>query len=351
MKKVYNISFVFLFVLCAILSCTEEYDFTEIASTDDEQASLIVQEAKEFFANSYSAYTRSGGKEFSGYYLNPGDVTPMWENSIISKDAERVNVDVPIISQKRFRIMRSEIRNGQAQAYNAAVTQRIVVSKNVNSGKMSQYLMTFIPDKKFMVKNKGSVKANVTSLQKNYFSGMIIYSVYQINYPFKVEKYEDGNKVCSINMPIEVGLVGSKFEKIFGSMKVGKSYVVQTRSEGFEDFWDWFEDEVFDEADDGDSFIVDNDDEDWWLEDQDGNRYDVPDDFIEEDNENTEEEGNEPAFDEGFGDQTGDSTEPKSINFYHVICGTYLGTVYPSSKPGTKTFYCNTCREYVTVEY
>ena len=202
MKKVYNISFVFLFSLCAILSCTEKYNFNETASTDNTQTSLIVQEAKEFFANNYAAYAyaRSGGKTDANKYLNPGDFTPMWEKSVVSQNAGYVNVDVPIISQNRFRVLRSEIRNGQAQAYKVVVTQRLVISKDIESGKQLSYLMNFIPDRKYYAQNKGNVGNHVTSLGKEDFSGLIVYALCPGNYPFKIESCKDKNSTA-VTMP------------------------------------------------------------------------------------------------------------------------------------------------------
>lgn len=324
MKKICNISFAFLFSLCALLSCTEKYGFNETSSTHDAQTSLIVQEAKEFFANSYSAYTYSGGKTDVNKYLNPGDFTPMWENSIVSQNAEYVNVDVPIISQNRFRVLRSEIRNGQAQAYKVAVTQRLVVSKNIESGKQLLYIMNFIPDRSSYVKNKGNIGNDVTSLGMDGFSGLIVYSLCPMNYPFKIESYKDKNRTA-VTMPLKKGIVGEKFKEIFGSMRIEVSHAAQTRYE--DDLWDhyWGEDYGSDE---------------WWD--------DVWDDVYGE--EGWDDSRNEPGP-ESEPTNGDDPYLPVLLEVYHNPCNTYLGTVDPDNSPGTATFYCKTCKVNVVVHY
>lgn len=338
MKKICNISFAFLFSLCALLSCTEKYGFNETSSTHDAQTSLIVQEAKEFFANSYSAYTYSGGKTDVNKYLNPGDFTPMWENSIVSQNAEYVNVDVPIISQNRFRVLRSEIRNGQAQAYKVAVTQRLVVSKNIESGKQLLYIMNFIPDRSSYVKNKGNIGNDVTSLGMDGFSGLIVYSLCPMNYPFKIESYKDKNRTA-VTMPLKKGIVGEKFKEIFGSMRIEVSHAAQTRYEDYwweDDYWDDYWDEMHD------ALYGDTDtDLDWWIDKWEG---DTGTDYDDSDVDET-------YGPEGECTNGDDPYLPILLEVYHNPCNTYLGTVDPDNSPGTATFYCKTCKVNVVVHY
>lgn len=322
-EKVYNISFIFLFSLCALFSCTEKYDINEASSTNDAQTSLIIQEAKEFFANNYSASMRSGGTTDSNKYLNPGDFTPMWENSMVSQNAEYINVDVPIISQNRFRVLRSEISNGQAQAYKVAVTQRLVISKDIESGKQLSYLMNFIPDRKYYAQNKGNVGNHVTSLGKKGFSGLIVYALCPRNYPFKIENCKDKNSTA-VTMPLKKGIVGEKFEKMFGCMRVEVSRVAQTRYE--DDLWDHYW---------GDDYGSDE----WWDE--------TWDDIL---GEGWDDSRNEPGP-ESEPTNGDDPYLPILLEVYHNPCNTYLGTVDPEKSPGKVTFYCKTCKVDVVVYY
>ena len=351
-EKVYNISFIFLFSLCALFSCTEKYDINEASSTNDAQTSLIIQEAKEFFANNYAAYAyaRSGGKTDANKYLNPGDFTPMWEKSVVSQNAGYVNVDVPIISQNRFRVLRSEIRNGQAQAYKVVVTQRLVISKDIESGKQLSYLMNFIPDRKYYAQNKGNVGNHVTSLGKEDFSGLIVYALCPGNYPFKIESCKDKNSTA-VTMPLKKGIVGEKFEKMFGCMRVEVSHAVQTRFE--DDWWDdnWGDDNWGDDygSDDywddmRDAFYGDTDtDLDWWIDKWEGET-------------GTDYDDDDSSVDETFGPE-GECTNgddpylPILLEVYHNPCNTYLGTVNPENSPGKATFYCKTCKVDVVVYY
>lgn len=184
--------------------------------------------------------------------------------------------------------------------------------------------MNLIPDRKFYAQNKGNIGNNVTSLGKEDFSGLVVYSLCPGNYPFKIENCKDKNSTA-VTMPLKKGIVGEKFEKMFGCMRVEVSHAVQTR---FED--EWWDEHYWDE---------DFGDDDWWD--------DTWDDVFGEGWDDSRNESG-PESEPTNGD---DPYLPILLEVYHNPCNTYLGTVDPEKSPGKVIFYCKTCKVDVVVYY
>ena len=65
------------------------------------------------------------------------------------------------------------------------MTQKIVITKNINSKKISQYLVTLIPE----YNKGGNINEHFTSLgNKKDYSGWAIYFLSFMRSPFKIEK-------------------------------------------------------------------------------------------------------------------------------------------------------------------
>ena len=131
--------------------------------------------------------------------------------------------------------------------------------------------MTLIPE----YNKGGNINEHFTSLgNKKDYSGWAIYFLSFMRSPFKIEKYQRGEKVLSIVLPKEKGknpLSLSNLKMILGHMQISAYKTVTTRSsEDYDDFWDWFENEVWANGEDGDHLTMEHEDGDWWLEDQNG---------------------------------------------------------------------------------
>lgn len=371
MKRIYIIA-TLIGGIIAVCACVQDSLKTFSVSEDNGGEYLSVLEAKDFFERQVLVTTRVNHWD-EGYALNPGDFTPLWDEAFALHNNQVANVDIPILGQNRYKVLRSEIIGGQAKACKVDVTQKLVVTKSTKTGKMLQYLMTFVPNQHYYNKNKGNISNKVMSLDLEYFSGLVIYSLPQINYPFKVEKYEAGKKTLGVIIPKKKGEsqpTSFELENFFGCVKVCKIRSVQTRSyEDYDDFFDWFENEIWDNADDGDHFTMENDGDNWWLEDQDGNHYDVPDNLVDNNEDNGEESdwndnANESSDDMDsdipkFGPDIKVQPDPNHdegselmvwFQVYHKPCNTYLGIIDVSA-PGTEIFYCRICKVYVTVHY
>lgn len=348
MKNKIN-TFILLFgVLGLFFSCSQE-EFKE-PSTDMSKIEneLTVEEAKAFFELQITrSVTQSSNNEPEN--LSPGDFSPCWNQSISSNCKDISSIDVPILPQYKYKVVRSIITNGMAQAYAVNITQKLVISKNTKSDKILQYHMALIPDNSYYKKNKGDIGTHFISHgDKNEYSGLVIYSLPRIKMPVKIERYVSGEKIFSMLIPSktseETRLKKRIFKNLVKDMKFAVSRTTQTR---------------FGEYDDGD--WEEGDDDNWWEEEGDN--------WTEEEEDNWweifDEEKNESWFDphnwsphkdweeQDDSDYWGDSSMEPDLEFgpwlqvYHKACGQLLTVVNWNDWDGG-ALYCSKCRKSVT---
>lgn len=211
------------------MGCTRDPHLKD-STKPNQTSSLTIEEAKTFFEKQYSEgrQTRVDG---GGDVLSPGDFTPNWNNALESQNQYVQSVDVTINSQYCYRAIRSECDNGNAEAYEVPISQKLVIVKGKVNGKeiISYYIMTLIPDRNFYAKNKNDLdKRFINSGNKNGFSGIVLYTIPGFSSPFQVCKYVDGVKRS------EVCLIGCKDnlnEKIIQARQlVGNFELVRTMS-------------------------------------------------------------------------------------------------------------------------
>lgn len=350
MKTIYYTSILLVTIIVLFFSCLRDNMENQLSNTDEIKNGLTIDEAKAFFESQMSITTRANNNLRRG--LTPGDFTPCWDKVKTSHDEKVSNVDVPILPQYRYKAMRCDMTNGTARAYTVNITQKMVVSKNRSTNKLGQYLVTLIPDRTYYNKNRGDISAKFISCgNKDNFSGWVIYSLPQNRIPIKVEKYSDGKKCIGIVIPAAKGrsqITKQTLMKIMGDIVFAVSQSVQTRSFGeYDSFQDWFEEEVFPDAEDGDYYTMEHDDDGWYLEDQYGDRNDIPDDLMEDDDIWMEDETTDDS--EVGMPESGDSNFPEpefnpAIRIYHKVCGTFLGTVQWDDWKGYAITYCPVCK-------
>ena len=196
----------------------------------------------------------------------------------------------------------------------------------------------------------------VTKADKGKFSGWAISSIPQVNIPLTADYYKEGKRKIHIIIP---KIRGKKDEKavafrnfINKELQLAAYRSVQSRSWGedddYDNFGDWFMNEIWPDAEDGDSFEMKHDDDGWYLEDENGTRYDVPDDFEDEDGDMGWDEEDfsfeEPTYEDDNVDYG------LGFKIYHHACGTYLGFMLLENWENT-VMYCPTCKKYVLVVY
>lgn len=356
MKRKNYILITFVGIVAIFYSCQDTLnssspDICEIGSV------LTVEEAKTFFETQVSASATRSVSNVKQRVL-PGDFSPCWDQTVSSNSKNISNIDVPILPQYKYRVIRCKMTNSTARAYTVNVTQKLVISKKIETNKIGQYYMTLIPDHSYYKKNKGDISSRFISRgDKGNYSGLIIYSLPQTNIPIKIEKYVLGEKIFSMLIPAttseETHLRKCIFNRLVKNMKFAVSQSVQTRFGESGDFWDWFEEEVWPDAEDGDHYTIEREGDNWYLDDGEGGKIEIPDDLIEEDlNNDWFEPGNWSPHDDfddfdnsNFNDGNYDSGP--WLQIYHRACGQLLTVVNWNDWDGG-ALYCSRCRKSVT---
>ena len=137
-------------------------------------------EAREFFENKIEkSATKGSGKATckNNKGLTTGEFTPQWNKAKISQNDIIGSVGVPIISEFRYMAIRSEFVKGKAKAYSVMLSQQLLVVKGKQNNKISQYILTLIPNRAYYSKNKGDISDKFLHTgDKGGFSGIAIYS-------------------------------------------------------------------------------------------------------------------------------------------------------------------------------
>ncbi|WP_294616110.1 hypothetical protein [uncultured Bacteroides sp.] len=361
MKKTITILVLFIGVIVISYSCQDTLNNLPTEKCIIENA-LTVEEAKAFFNSHQLSALITRSIDDVKECLLPGDYSPNWEQAVPSSNKNISNIDIPILPQYKYRVVRCKMNNGVARAYTVNITQKIVVSKNLENNKLGLYHITLIPDNSYYKKNKGDISSHFISHgDKNNYSGLVIYSLPQIKKPVKLEKYVSGEKIFSMLIPATTKertyLKMSIFNRLMDNMKFAVSQsVAQTRFGEYDSFWEWFEEEVFPDAEDGDRYTMEQDGEGWYLDDGEGGRIDIPDDLVDDEELDNDwfEPGNWSPHDD-FDNSDDFNSGEADVNYefgpwlqvYHKSCGQLLMVANWNDWDGG-ALYCSKCRKSVT---
>lgn len=186
--------------------------------------------------------------------MAPGEFAPLWEGGLFSENRIVGSVDVPIISEHRYRAIRSEYKNGVAKAYIVNITQKLVIFEcHNNEDKMYQYILTLIPDRDFYATNKGDISdLLINSRVKSKFSGIALHHSVLGGRLVDVVRYNKGQIVDKVylNVPLEQRKeLIPKAKKLIGALQIAKSITIATRMEGGYDDYDYVIDEWYEYGD------------------------------------------------------------------------------------------------------
>ena len=206
-----------------------------------------VEEAKEFFEKDHMGLlTRSHagettGKKFVGK-LHPGDFTPLWDKAAYSESDGVAAYDVDILADRSIIAIRSKFGPSGAKAERLKVYQKLVVRRNVQSGKMASYVLSLIPDvgcddrrlpDRFSSRGK----------DKGGFSGIAVYTTTDRGALVRVQEYKNGVLQRGVYIPSGEGSYldrCSKAREILNGVALMSRKNIMTRSgeDVWEDSWD-----------------------------------------------------------------------------------------------------------------
>lgn len=149
---------------------------------------LTVEEARDLFEK-YAANVGSRGVETddSRGSLNPGIITPTWEDATLSTTRVNSFVNVPVGTAHNYRVK---------SPYNedwVEVSQKLVVVQEDATQRRSVYLLNLIPEGDFAVRHKNGIAdlCDAEQLPED-FSGLAVYTKTRGGLPVYVESYWEG---------------------------------------------------------------------------------------------------------------------------------------------------------------
>lgn len=173
-----------------MVNCTDRELFQ--GQHADGVAGFSLQEAKEYFeeqAGMEPVMTRSAGRAA----LDPGDFAPYWESAVASSQCRLGSYDVPIAPAYRFKAV---VADGNGRAGKVEVGQKLVVVKNLDTGRMSQYILSLIPTRSLAPRSGRQLcDAFVNCGDKGGFSGLAVYTCVYSSVVACVSRYEDGRRM------------------------------------------------------------------------------------------------------------------------------------------------------------
>lgn len=234
-NKLYTWAF---FILNIFLHASCMDDYMEATKRDSDNAYLSASEAQAFFENSFTmGHTRSVSEKKA---FDPGEFTPQWKRALTSQNDVMGSVDIPLLSEYRYKAIRSEFKNGKSKAYVVSVTQKLVVLKNKHTEAKVQYLLTLIPDRDYYHNNKGDLSEKFMHAgKKGDYSGLAIYTHLVTGKIVSVSKYEEGNLIKNVFLPKGDGTLESRTKRVkelLGGIRAPRVKSLTTRSFGEGDF-------------------------------------------------------------------------------------------------------------------
>ena len=206
------------------------HDPTSEPSSNTQSDLLTVSAARELVERQMSLKTRSHTTPAKG--LVPGDFSPLWSDAKTSQNAKVGSVDVPILPQYTYYALRTEEKNGKIKVHKVRISQKVVVIKAKDNGRLASYLLTLIPDGDYYSKNKNRFDEFLNS-GSHKFSGVAVYYDLHARYMVRVDKYENGHKTAGVYLMCDSKDWNKRFKiakKILGPIRIAKSANKMTRS-------------------------------------------------------------------------------------------------------------------------
>ena len=247
-----------LLVILSVSGCALEEMRHEVRS--DAGRAFSVEQAKEFFETDYAdMLTRSQGDDtragrFRGR-MYPGDFTPLWDKAEYSESDGVAAYDVDILADRKVIAIRSKFGAGGAKAERLNVYQKLVVRRDVESGKMAAYVMSLIPDiggddrripERFRSRGK----------DKGGFCGIVVYATTDRGALVRVQEYKDGVLKRGVYIPSGKGSYIDRCVKareiLSGIALISKQCI---RTKAGEDNW----------GDDYEDWYHPIEEDEWWV--------------------------------------------------------------------------------------
>lgn len=184
------LTLLFNIIALTIVSCRSDIEFD---NSELRNIGITKHDAQSFFQYKFSSIvTRGSLCESDRKLLVPDDYTPVWTNSVISENEWQWICETPILASQNIWAERHDYLG----TYNVRTVQRLVVVKDKSDSTMSAYIMTVIPDRKYVGRNIENIYTH--SSPKN-FSGIVLYSSLTRKL-VRISEYYEGKYIVGVYM-------------------------------------------------------------------------------------------------------------------------------------------------------
>ena len=294
----------FLVLSLLLLSACVE-DSVVNAPPGEGSVDFTIEEARNFFESQTERNlqgTRADGSLQQSNPFNPGDFTPVWDKAKTSQSRERASVDIPILSSYRFRALQSSFNHGRSKVDAVNISQKLVVVKDLTTGRLGSYILTLIPDSSCGAKDVDWCSRFLNSGDKGKFSGLALYTESSFGLLIRVSQYREGRKINGVYIPGPKAELQEKMLRVksmLHDIRIGRAASRATRG-GEDDWWNSWIYDIYNSIPDGTSadieFEYDKDDGGWWAHIYDGDGNHVNDAYLPDPDDPSFEDESEEGY-------------------------------------------------------
>lgn len=227
-----------------------------------------LEEAQNYFREQAKSHFSVRNKDEEMIPFSPGDIIPLWNLAVPSLENNLACYDILFNGLYNYQAICPEIRSGTMVASKVKVYQKLVIVKDIENKRLSQYILSLIPSKGYETKYKSDILQNFTTCgDKTGFTGLAVYSCLYTRQIARVDTYEDGKRIHGVFLldatnSTEYREKAEEINKLLSSLTLKKSCSISTRGE-YDIDGGWLDIDVVITPE---TPIDDTDEDDKWLE-------------------------------------------------------------------------------------
>lgn len=175
MKNNYKLKLFTCWMLAILMASCSNDDLENSFRDTNQSTEHLANEAKVFFESAIGDYMKSHEKNnYSKSKLYPGDYTPKWDEVVIKKQDNTINITVPIIGSRNIKALCAVSAGKKARAYVTNINQFLVLEKCLNNGEyQAAYIQSVIADNSCYKKYGTKSHVKYINPHSQDFSGLV----------------------------------------------------------------------------------------------------------------------------------------------------------------------------------
>ncbi|MCD7963889.1 MAG: hypothetical protein LUF90_10190 [Rikenellaceae bacterium] len=155
----------------------------------------FIEEARMFFENLIVEADENGTLDLKSG-LNPGKITPNWEEPYLYSNANYDYVLIDFVADYYYNVRETVIKDGEVVYRTFPVYQYLLVRKNKSDGDMGAAYVTLTPNRLYHIKHRKNVPDNFFRKEnRGDYTGLLFFNDVITMALMTAEKYRDGSVV------------------------------------------------------------------------------------------------------------------------------------------------------------